>query len=957
MINRVLIVSEFFSAGGLESQVAGQIRVLSRASVDFFLATTTTSAHIPDVGFSASLPNLSFGADATSEQLQHSLSEIAAFGRKHDIDLVHCHPFYSLPVGALTAETLEVPFVVTIHSPGNLKSYSTHALEFSNLFVALSEAQKVFCVSYEVQLYLEALFGFSSTHLPNGVSESLTETWTTENQTERWMWAGRIDTRKIIGLMDLVDKIEDLPITLDVFGDGPARQELTRRLAKPMKAQLRFQGWCPEVASRMPQYTIVAGMGRVILEAAASNVTPVLVGYDGVKGVVDEDMLRDAAFRNFSGRAMRTLSTNSFVASLQAESGRRDTSSLRDWVRRNRSEECIWHDYLSRVQNLAYAPSESASALLGALEHTLDTGRSVWTDDSFYELLVYRMHDHYFANTSHTKASLSPDLVVDSAREGKYSATRDYMKSVLARERNVLTHKSRLASQLSAVTAELSALRDRVIELKLELASASTTEQTLRQQLDRAEALREYWEHCYRRVANSFYWRYTAPARVFMKGMFLVVKQPERNLLRLRNLAHISRATGWMDTLKWLWNRLSNRVETFQYGESIQAGHTTYVMSFGHVPNVRKSDLISAVEEGHKVGSPIWVQYYNIVWNMDLFQRPQQIILAMKRIGAVAIYLTDELAENTYLQCADNVFLVNDTCLIEELKGIIVSVYSTATRISQTQFDRVRRTNIVLYEYIDDIDESISGKECISQLMQQKAFFFNGGAQGIVASAKVLLEETQRESRSAKMRYVPNGVDYEHYATALAHKTAVPPELAEFADGYKKVIGYFGALAPWLWYEMINELSEMRSDWGFVFIGPDYRGGSLQLKRRDNVLILDAVAYGILPTYAKRFDVGIIPFRPGKIAQTTSPLKLFEYFALEKAVVVTADMRECVVYSDVFVGSDTREFALGLDRALEAARSETYRQRLRELAKNNSWDDRARSLIEVGQECLRELPD
>ena len=845
MVNRILIVSEFFSAGGLESQVSGQIRVLSRESLDFFLATTTPSTHIPDVGFSATLSNLSFGAEATSEQLQHSLSEIVAFGRKHDIDLVHCHPFYSWPVGALAAETLEAPFVVTIHSPGNLKYNSTHVLEFIKLFVAFSKAHKVFCVSSEVQLYFEAIFGFPSTHLPNGVSESLTETLTAEDQIERWMWAGRIDSHKVIGLIDLVDKVENLPITLDIFGDGPARQQLTKRLAKPMTAEVRIQGWCPQLVSRMPDYTIVAGMGRVILEAAASNVTPVLVGYDGVKGVVDENMLRDAAFKNFSGRAMKTLSTNSFLASLQAVSGHRDTSSLRDWVRQNRTEESIWCDYLSEVKNLTYAPNESASTLSKALEDTIDTGKPVWTEESFFELLISRMHDRYFDSENNQKTSFLPDLTIDTAREASISATRAYMGSVLTRERNVVAAKSRLASELKAVTGELYTLRDRAAELTLELAGARTTAQTLRQQLYHAETLSEYWEHCFRRVADSFYWRYTAPVRVFMRAMLLVLKQPERNLLRLRNLAHTAGETGWVDTFKWLWERLSNRVEIFQ------SGPTAYVMSFGHVQNVSKSDLISAVNEGQKTGSPIWVQYYNIVWNMNLFQRPQQIVLAMKRIGAVAIYLTDELAERTYLRCDENVFLVNDTRLVEELDGVIVSVYSTATRISRTQFKGVRRTNVVVYEYIDEIDESISGKENIPQLIQQKKFFFEGGAQVVVASSKALLEEAQSESRSAKACYVPNGVDYEHYATALAQKTAVPSDLAEFADGYKGIIGYFGALAPWLWYEMINELSKMRGDLGFVFIGPDYKGGSLQLKTRDNVLILDAVAYGVLPKYAK----------------------------------------------------------------------------------------------------------
>jgi hypothetical protein len=112
----------------------------------------------------------------------------------------------------------------------------------------------------------------------------------------------------------------------------------------------------------------------------------------------------------------------------------------------------------------------------------------------------------------------------------------------------------------------------------------------------------------------------------------------------------------------------------------------------------------------------------------------------------------------------------------------------------------------------------------------------------------------------------------------------------------------------------------------------------------ENLLYLGPVDYAILPAYARRFDVCFIPFAPGEIAQTTSPLKLFEYFALEKPVVVTSDMLECRAYPEVFHGDSIGTLSDAIDRALARKDDMQFRAKLAELADQNDWDQRARAL-------------
>src|SRR5690606_27388227 len=172
----------------------------------------------------------------------------------------------------------------------------------------------------------------------------------------------------------------------------------------------------------------------------------------------------------------------------------------------------------------------------------------------------------------------------------------------------------------------------------------------------------------------------------------------------------------------------------------------------------------------------------------------------------------------------------------------------------------------------------------------------------------------------------------------------VDARLVEFAARGRPIVGYFGAIAPWLWYEELSQLVEARKDLGFVFIGPDYHGGVQRLPQADNVIYLGAIDYKVLPAHAQLFDVCLIPFRPGEIARTTSPLKLFEYFALEKPVVVTSEMVECVAYPEVFRGATAEGLSQALDAALSVGTTAGSRDRLKELADENDWDRRAQTL-------------
>jgi len=347
----------------------------------------------------------------------------------------------------------------------------------------------------------------------------------------------------------------------------------------------------------------------------------------------------------------------------------------------------------------------------------------------------------------------------------------------------------------------------------------------------------------------------------------------------------------------------------------------------------------------------------SVDWRIKLFQRPQHMAMALGRRNCLVIYRTAGNAIGGFKEVAPNVWLTDDA-QVDNMSGVVWCIYSTAVLYTPKKMAARKKVGRVIYEYIDHIDAAISGGRWeVKRLQALKDAAVSGAADYIVASAQDLVQDCIESRGVAIVDYIPNGVDVAHYRCGSDAGIQLPKSFLHFRRRFQRIVGYFGAIAPWLWYDMLKRLVAARDDIGYIFLGPDYSGCEAKLPRAQNVLYVGAVDYVDLPLYARYFDVCFIPFSPGKIARSTSPLKLFEYFALEKPVVVTSDMRECIMFSEVLSGFDVPSFLEALDKAFAMCNDKAFCERLRSLADNNSWDIRAEAylaLLRAGESDLNE---
>jgi len=129
--------------------------------------------------------------------------------------------------------------------------------------------------------------------------------------------------------------------------------------------------------------------------------------------------------------------------------------------------------------------------------------------------------------------------------------------------------------------------------------------------------------------------------------------------------------------------------------------------------------------------------------------------------------------------------------------------------------------------------------------------------------------------------YAPHGVDVELFGSAADPATTPASGTAGLPH---PIIGYFGSLHHWIDLELIEWLARQRPDWSFLCVGHAAADVSA-LAGLPNVRLAGSQPYLQLPSWARAFDVAIIPYRLNQQIANANPLKLREYLATGKPVV------------------------------------------------------------------------
>lgn len=215
-------------------------------------------------------------------------------------------------------------------------------------------------------------------------------------------------------------------------------------------------------------------------------------------------------------------------------------------------------------------------------------------------------------------------------------------------------------------------------------------------------------------------------------------------------------------------------------------------------------------------------------------------------------------------------------------------------------------------------------------------------ADSITCSSDYLHREVDKKLSGSrdKVHTVENGVEYDLFS---AQKEKPDQDILKGRNG--EVLGFIGGIKPKLDFKLIEQTAAIKSDWTFLFVGPDATNGDpafQELLKRPNVIWTGPADPDKVPEYMELVDIGIMPYKKSPYNQAVFPLKLYEFLAAGKAVVgcnlpSTSKMQQPHIY-EYLEDSDPESFIQACEKVLEKERDASYKELRRQIARRQDWN-------------------
>lgn len=211
-------------------------------------------------------------------------------------------------------------------------------------------------------------------------------------------------------------------------------------------------------------------------------------------------------------------------------------------------------------------------------------------------------------------------------------------------------------------------------------------------------------------------------------------------------------------------------------------------------------------------------------------------------------------------------------------------------------------------------------------------------ADHVFCSAKGLYDQWSKHHHS--VHYLPNAVNF----TSLQQQIPHPPRTISLIRGLK--VGLFGNIDRRIDLDLLE--ATLRAQYiSLILAGPlDHK--SERLLQLPNVYYYGTYNYEDLRSYAESVDVCLIPYKVTPDMEKVYPLKMMEYFAFGKPVVMTPFNSEQVreLKDQVYVADTSTGMQEAILKAYHENTPHLQNERKR-IASENNWDSRSRTLFEV----------
>ena len=990
----ILIVSESFTAGGLETHIKTLYEKLrDHNTFTFSFGKYKDSSLLPDAAIATSF---FFSPNCTVEEFLNDVDRLTDIVDSKKIDCIVIHPFYSCFPAVIASQLTKTPAVYTYHGTASF-TFPNRINEIILFRYALEELiSSVFCVNDNAreQILLHC-YARCASFIPNSV-DSMKYKKHNVVCNRRWAYISRLDEdgEKERTVHLLLSQMDRLGIEkLDIFGDGNCRNRLEEYVKGSGYAdKVRFMGFRDNLFQCLDSgYNGIIGMGRVALEGLSMGYPTLLAGYGQLCCIIDKDTFPRLYKRNFV--ANEILPRENLSQQMEKASSCPEEFDLRKEVIETLDSNIIAARFADELCGLHFSEHANVQRFVEQLR-LLSQDEPLFESDDVFSLMTKYIEPYCLNAEIKTLFAVGREKICQKSSTVRHekemeslnramsglSDRFDNYASVYEKYAQALEKQVRMQRLLDEYEKERDDLKEKLLDSNREKAELQAklegTESKLAGVLLEAEENKQWAlsSEAARKTAEKMYLCTREDLRVSTANSahaagklrelsehkaFRLVHFLFRIKFQLFSDSRKERRSFW----KWLFNHFRRKNHSdARYNPLLQvAEHIESNIRFDNraltFPINQKTDTerMRKLIEDH-TGDKVMVYVSTVDWNIPLFQRPQQMALSYAELGILVVYCTLGLESERNLQrVRENCYLLSCeridefSAIAKEFgKTVLLTLLSTDVVNSYGLVKHwIQCADITVYDYIDELSEEISGTFPQEMFVKHNTLLSDKSIYVVATADKLYDDAVSMRGSDFHCLNSGNGVDTKHFHYT-AERSDLPESISSVVQTGRPIIGYFGALACWFDYKLLEFAALQRPDYEFLLIGARFdQEGSLavdDISSISNIHYIGVVNYSDLPKVASVFTVATIPFLINDITKATSPIKLFEYMALGKPVVTTA-MPECYKYDVVQVSVSKEQFVEMLDSAVELSKDREYISKLEETAEMNSWSNKAKEII------------
>ncbi|MED4730177.1 glycosyltransferase [Aneurinibacillus migulanus] len=973
---RILIVTQNFTVGGLETHILTLSKFLHAQGHKLFIATSEQSDLSALSPYLTDVLQVDGWVPTTGANVYKVYESLLYFIEKHQIELLHLHPHEGLLAGGLAAQKSNLPYVVSLHSPLNLSPVYGSIYRMFLFKYLLPSAQKVYCVSYEVEDVLQNVISTSNyERLLNPIDTTIFSNaeW---DQDGNYVLISRIDKDKLPGVKEAIrlvayikEQKKDNKL-LYIVGDGEKLNDLkdwvSQRFNSP--SWVHFEGKRDNTEQYIRKASIVFGMGRVAIEAGAMNIPIILTGYNGIKGFLSKENVESFARRNFSGRNTENVLFSSVYEELKTLYKEPQKYQIKSYIHENYAIEKVGEKYLNAISSLANTPITSnwSEAVLSVISENKSF-------NIFDMSCLTSWLDHVdFGLSEQMKLLLSTSSEIKKVMEEK-SALSQQLGMVNQHLHDISVYKNEHEAGLQQKISQLEVSIEQLENEKKQLMDHSKQlEDEQKQLINYSKQLEDEQKQLInynKQLEKDKHWLEETNVQSEQSKHSILFKLQQLSSSKSFRLLHVLRRGHLQflkgdirekkEFLKWGYSKITKR----SYPTDLRYHPFSEILSTNTQEHLHETipilDNLLSTEKGFDVEYKKRQEYYRTFLNLQLSEESLEIIRAVrdKKYKGIIVYpaavnwepvqrpqqILRELASRGYLcffcymsneeafkieEKEENLFILNkEAYLLPVLRA--KSVIVLCSWLMQMAWADLLPHKFLWYDVLDQL-EFLS---LYDEDMQKKHNAIVEEADIVSYSARNLQSYINHRKEAI---YLPNAVCLNDF---LNNNVKVPEKMKQIINKNKPIIGYFGAIEEWFDTNLIESLAQENPDWQFVFIG---KVGLIEGKlKQNNIHLLGQVPYKELISYASQFDVAIIPFKVNDLTNCVSPVKFFEYCALGIPIVSTP-IEEMKQYEREWIklGEDSSSFTHAIRKFLLEDTREKIKEESIKFLEKHLWSSR-----------------